>query len=103
MFWKITTWKIPEKHVVNVSVPMTYKRKEKYKRNSCAKKKGPQTNYEQNTEVTSSVSPEEEVCVGLLSALFIMLNALFYPLFHFKIITLLKVFYNFTKFLHIFI
>ena len=29
-----------------------------------------------------------------------MLSALFCSLFHFKIITLLKVFYNFTKFLH---
>ena len=32
-----------------------------------------------------------------------MLSALFCPLFHFKIITLLRVFYNFTKFLHNFI
>ena len=30
-------------------------------------------------------------------------QCLFYPLFHFKTITLLKVFYNFTKVLHSFI
>ena len=33
----------------------------------------------------------------VLSALFGILNVLFCALFHFKIITLLKVFYNFTK------
>ena len=42
-------------------------------------------------------------CSPLQSAFFGMLNALFRPLFHFKIITLLKVFYNFTNFRHSFI
>ena len=37
------------------------------------------------------------------NAIFQMLSAFFCPLFHFKIIMLLKVFYNFTEFLHNFI
>ena len=43
------------------------------------------------------------ILLQVLSALCGILNALFCPLSHFKIITLLKVFYNFTKFLHSFI
>ena len=35
-----------------------------------------------------------------LVSFFRVLSALFCPIFHLKIITLLKVFYNFTKFLH---
>ena len=42
-------------------------------------------------------------CFECLVPLFRMLSVLFCPLFYFKIITLLKVFYNFTIFLHNFI
>ena len=50
-----------------------------------------------------SITNSRQGPLRILSALFGILNALFYTLFHFKIITLLKVFYNFTKFLHSFI